>query len=188
MKDSNFSRAAGCSWKTGGMNKGQAIVGSSLFLALAPGSVVGLLPYLFGLWHMRPALFGLGATRAIGALLILLGVPLLLESFARFALVGHGTPAPISPPEILVVSGLYRFVRNPMYVAIITVLLGEFLFTANPRLLTYGLTVFIFFHLFVIFYEEPTLARKFGGSYQDFKRNVPRWLPRLTPWRGGQAW
>jgi len=166
------------------MNKTQAILGSSLFLALAPGSVAGLLPYLLGLWHKRPALFGLPATRQLGIVLILLGLPLLLESFAHFALVGRGTPAPIRPPERLVVSGLYRYVRNPMYVAILTVLLGEYLITANPPLLAYCLTVCVLFHLFVIIYEEPTLARQFGKPYQDFKNNVPRWLPRLTPWRG----
>ena len=167
------------------VTKTQAVLGSSLFLALAPGSVAGVFPYLLGLWHWGPALFAVGATRGLGGLLILVGLPVLLDSFLRFALEGRGTPAPVLPPERLVVSGLYRFVRNPMYVAVCTVLFGEFLLTGNLGLLGYSLIVLLAFHVFVIVYEEPTLARHFGEQYADFKRHVPRWLPRLTPWPGG---
>jgi len=118
-----------------------------------------------------------------------IGILVLLDSFARFAVKGLGTPAPVFPPRHLVVSGLYCYVRNPMYVAVIAVIAGQALVFANLRLLAYGAAVWLAFHLFVLFFEEPTLQRAFGAEYEAFCAGVPRWTPRLTPWQrqGAQA-
>ena len=118
-----------------------------------------------------------------------IGILVLLDSFARFAVKGLGTPAPVFPPRHLVVSGLYCYVRNPMYVAVIAVIAGQALVFANLRLLAYGAAVWLAFHLFVLFFEEPTLQRAFGAEYEAFCAAVPRWTPRLTPWQrqGAQA-
>ena len=125
----------------------------------------------------------LQATRGVGMLLIAAGLPGLIDSFARFALQGLGTPAPIAPPQNLVVTGLYRYVRNPMYVAVVAVILGQGILFGDWRLLIYGGLLWLAFHAFVLAYEEPVLAESFGAQYEDFRANVPRWLPRLTPWR-----
>ena len=115
-----------------------------------------------------------------------LGAAILLQCGWDFATVGQGTPAPIDPPKSVVVSGLYRFVRNPMYIGVELVILGEALLWSSARLLGYALLLGLGFHLFVVFYEEPTLRKKFGPSYQEYCQAVPRWLPRLTPWSRGK--
>jgi protein-S-isoprenylcysteine O-methyltransferase Ste14 len=98
-----------------------------------------------------------------------------------FARVGRGTPGPWDPPRRFVASGPYRWVRNPIYVAAMTVILGEaWLFRSSPLLL-YAVGAAVFFHLFVILYEEPTLRRKFGEPYQEYLRTTPRWIPRRPP-------
>ena len=107
---------------------------------------------------------------------------MLVETFARFALQGRGTPAPVYPTETLVVTGSYRFVRNPMYVAVVSLILGQGLLFGNLAVLAYGAAIWLIVHLFVISYEEPTLARSFGARYERYKANVRRWIPRLTPW------
>ena len=112
------------------------------------------------------------------------GVSVLLDSFARFALQGLGTPAPIFPTRHLVVSGLFRHVRNPMYVAVVALILGQGLFFGNIRVLEYGVAIWVGFFLFVLLYEEPTLRKSFGPEYEEFCANVPRWIPHLRPWRG----
>jgi protein-S-isoprenylcysteine O-methyltransferase Ste14 len=116
-------------------------------------------------------------------LLIAAGLPGLIDSFARFALQGLGTPAPIAPPQNLVVTGLYRYVRNPMYVAVVAVILGQGILFGDWRILIYGGLMWLAFHAFVLAYEEPVLAESFGAQYEDFRANVPRWIPRLSPWR-----
>jgi protein-S-isoprenylcysteine O-methyltransferase Ste14 len=165
------------------MKRTHAILGSALFLAAAPGMVAGLLPWWITRWEFRPPFFGMGLTRAIGAVLIVAGASALLDSFVRFALQGFGTPAPIAPPRRLVVTGFYRFVRNPMYLAVLAVIFGQALLLSEWRLVVYGGVVWIAFHLFVVTYEEPTLERTFGAEYGDFRANVPRWIPRATSWR-----
>jgi len=115
-----------------------------------------------------------------------LGAAILLQCGWDFATVGQGTPAPIDPPKSVVVSGLYRFVRNPMYIGVELVILGEALLLSSARLLAYALLLGLGFHLFVLFYEEPTLRKKFGSAYQEYCQAVPRWLPRLTPWSRGK--
>src|SRR5215813_13814465 len=144
------------------MKRALAIIGSAVFLVLAPGTVAVLIPYWLCRWHMAPPLLGFFLFRIAGIALMAAGVPVLLDSFARFALQGLGTPAPVAPPEHLVVSGLYRHVRNPMYVAVASLIFGQGLLFGSVRLLEYGLVVWAACHLFVVLYEEPTLRNKFG--------------------------
>src|ERR1041384_8201619 len=101
-----------------------AIFGAALFFVAAPSVGAGLIPWWITRWAFRAPLFDLQATRAIGVVLILAGLPVLVDSFARFALQGLGTPAPVAPPKNLVVTGFYRYVRNPMYVALVAIILG----------------------------------------------------------------
>ena len=118
--------------------------------------------------------------------MIAAGLPVLLDSFTRFALQGLGTPAPIFPTRHLVVSGLYQYVRNPMYVAVVSLILGQGLFFGSVRVLEYGIAVWVGFHLFVLLYEEPILRKSYGFEYEDFCANVPRWIPHLRPRRRNQ--
>ncbi|MBX3447832.1 MAG: isoprenylcysteine carboxylmethyltransferase family protein [Parvibaculaceae bacterium] len=155
--------------------------GTALFLVLAPGTVAGLIPWMLTGWEHRPPLLGLTLLPAAGWLLIALGLPILLESFLRFARHG-GTPAPIYPTDRLVVTGFYRYVRNPMYAAVLALIAGQALVLGNVLLLSYGALIWFAFHLFVTLYEEPKLHRQFPEDYAAFFAGVPRWLPRLTPW------
>ena len=168
------------------MNRSSAIVGSAVFLVIAPGTIAVLVPYWIYRWHMAPPLLGFSAFRVLGALLICAGLPLLLDSFARFAIHGLGTPAPVAPPKHLVVSGLYRYVRNPMYVAVSSLVFGQGLLFGSTQVLEYGVAVFVGFHLFVLLYEEPVLREKFDAEYDSYCRNVRRWWPRIKAWRGVQ--
>jgi protein-S-isoprenylcysteine O-methyltransferase Ste14 len=165
------------------MQKVKAVLGSALFFVVAPFVLAGLIPWQMTGWELRPAFLGLEVTRAIGVLLILIGLPGLVDSFARFALQGLGTPAPVAPTKNLVVTGLYRHVRNPIYVAVVAIILGQAMLFGDWRLLWYAALLWLFFHVFVLVYEEPTLEQTFGAQYEDFRANVPRWVPRLTPWR-----
>ena len=115
--------------------------------------------------------------------LIAAGLLVLLDCFARFALQGLGTPAPIFPTRQLVVSGLFRHVRNPMYVAVVSLILGQGLFFSSVQVLEYGISVWAGFHLFVLIYEEPTLRKSYRLEYEEFCANVPRWIPHFRPWR-----
>ena len=115
--------------------------------------------------------------------MIVAGIPVLLDSFIRFAVQGLGTPAPIFPTRQLVVSGFFRYVRNPMYVAVVSLILGQGLFFSSVRVLEYGIGVWLGFYLFVLIYEEPTLRKTYGLEYEEFGANVPRWIPHLRPWR-----
>ncbi len=161
-----------------------AVLGSALFLLIAPGIVAGLVPWWISRWDVRGPLLGFPPIRALGVLLIVLGIPVLLESFARFALQGVGTPAPVFPTRHLVVKGFYRYVRNPMYLAVVSVILGQGVILGNVSLLAYGAIVWLAFHLFVLAYEEPILRKTFGAEYDTFCANVPRWVLRLSPWSG----
>ena len=132
----------------------------------------------------RPVLFGLLVLRLAGGVLIALGVIGLLDSFVRFAVQGVGTPAPVFPTRRLVATGLYRYVRNPMYIAVVSTILGQALILGNIALLEYGGLVWLFFHAFVLVYEEPTLSASFGSEYKLYCNEVPRWIPRFTAWSG----
>jgi protein-S-isoprenylcysteine O-methyltransferase Ste14 len=169
------------------MPKTIAVLGSALFFVVAPLVLAGFVPWWITHWEFRPAFFGLELTRAIGPMLIIAGVPGVVDSFLRFALQGLGTPAPIAPTQNLVVTGLYRYVRNPIYVGVAAVIFGQALLFGDWRLLWYAALLWLFFHVFVLVYEEPTLEQTFGAQYEDFRTNVPRWVPRLTPWRARNA-
>jgi protein-S-isoprenylcysteine O-methyltransferase Ste14 len=163
------------------MKHAYAALGSALFLVVAPGTVAGLIPA----WISD----GRTVTASVplilpGGLLLGLGGLLLLDCFRRFVRHG-GTPAPIAPTERLVVTGAYRHVRNPMYVAVVALILGQAALFADWRLLAYGLAVWAGFHAFVLAYEEPTLRRQFPADYAAFFAAVPRWRPRLRPWTPG---
>src|SRR5262249_10881580 len=151
---------------------------------VAPGFIAGYVPWLLSHWQMHASLLGFPPFRIIGIFFIIAGIPIILDSFGRFALQGLGTPAPILPTEHLVVSGLYRYVRNPMYVGVSSVIFGQGLLLGNKQVLGYGVIVCLGFFLFVLGYEEPTMRRTFGDQYETFCAAVPRWIPRLTPWRG----
>ena len=159
------------------------VLGSILFLAAAPGTVAGLVPRLLTGWRFGPPFLGWPGTRVAGLLIGALGLEILLESFARFALQGLGTPAPVAPTERLVVSGWYRRVRNPMYVGVLSLVLGQALLFGSPALLWYSVALALGFHLFVIGYEEPTLQAQFGAQYAAYRAQVGRWWPRLRPWQ-----
>jgi protein-S-isoprenylcysteine O-methyltransferase Ste14 len=163
------------------MRAGAAAAGSALFFALAPGVVVGVVPWWMTRWTMLPAPLAL---RVAGALLVAAALPVLIAAFVRFAREGRGTPAPIAPTERLVVGGLYRHVRNPMYVAVLAAILGQAALLGQPRLVAWAALVAACVVTFVKLYEEPTLARRYGDAYTTYRAAVPAWLPRLRAWRG----
>ena len=163
------------------MRRTSATVGSILFLVVAPGTVAGLLPFWLTGWRMAA---GPLVLKLLGVFMIGGGLALLLECFGRFVAQGRGTPAPIAPPDRLVVSGAYRRVRNPMYVAVVATILGQAALLGDLGLVGYAALVWTAFHIFVLAYEEPTLRRSFPADYAAFFAAVPRWIPRLVPWRG----
>jgi protein-S-isoprenylcysteine O-methyltransferase Ste14 len=148
------------------------------FAVLVPGTVTVVIPFNLlssGMGADRLHFFPL---QLVGALVVLLGAPGGAWCFWLFVFEGKGTPAPIDPPKNLVVTGPYRFVRNPMYVAVTTMLIGEAVFFGSGVLLVYAGLCFAGFNLFVRFYEEPALRRKFGQAYEEHCRTVPRWIPK----------
>ena len=159
-----------------------AAVGSFGWLMAAPGTVCGVVPWLITGWR-RPA-DPVPWVDAVGWVLVLAGGAVLLHAFVAFAWHGRGTPAPAAPTEHLVVRGAYRHVRNPMYVAVVAVVLGQVLLSASWGLFAYLVIIGLTMAAFVQAYEEPTLREAYGPGYDEFCANVPRWLPRLTPWRG----
>lgn len=152
-------------------------LGSILFFILAPGMVAGFIP--LALLRTGPQV-QTGFLAYVAFPLWVIGTTVLIWCFWDFLVKGKGTPAPIDPPKELVVSGLYKYVRNPMYVGILLVILGHFLWFGFWNLLIYAAVVFAAFSAFVIFYEEPTLKRNFGAAYEAYLKRVPRWIPR---WR-----
>lgn len=164
-----------------------AVVGSAVFLLIAPGFVAGLMPWWISHWRIGAPFFGILLFRFIGGTFLVLGIICLLDSFGRFALQGVGTPAPVFPTRHLVITGLYRHVRNPMYIAVVSAILGQGLILGNVTLLEYGGLVWLLAHLFVLMYEEPALTASYGSEYKSFCAEVPRWIPRFTAWRGPQA-
>ena len=150
------------------MSKAMSVLGSVLFFVAVPGVVAGLIPWLITRWEFRPPFLGIELTRMAGLMLIIAVIPGLVDSFARFALQGLGTPAPIAPTRSLVVTGLYRYMRNPMYFAVVSVILGQALLFGDGRLPWYSGVVWLACHLFVVLYEEPTLQRKFGMIMRSF--------------------
>jgi protein-S-isoprenylcysteine O-methyltransferase Ste14 len=163
----------------------RAVAGTLLFLVVAPGVVAGLIPWALTGWESGDVHGALRTViRVLGAFAIVGGVAVLLEAFARFVREGRGTPAPVAPTERLVIGGLYRFVRNPMYLAVGATIVGQALLLLRPILLGYAAVFFLAVVAFVRWYEEPTLARRYGAQYEAYRCAVPGWWPRWTPWNG----
>lgn len=150
-----------------------------VFTILVPGSVTVWLPhfYLYPEIHHRPIVWS--GRAAAGLIGIAFGAAGYLWCALDFAFAGRGTPAPIDMPKKLVVRGLYKFTRNPMYISVLLVLAGESLLFGSARLAEYAAVVAIGFHLFVLLHEEPTLRRKMGAAYEQYSREVPRWIPSV---------
>lgn len=164
------------------MRRSTAALGSAVFFLLAPGTVIGLIPWLLTGWQVSTPLPYWLPLRVVGGLLLGAGLLVVAQAFVRFVVDGRGTPAPVAAPQDLVVCGPYRFVRNPMYVAVVAAINGQALVLGQLGLLFYGAVVWLAMASFVRWYEEPELARRFGAEYGVYQRAVPAWLPRLRPW------
>jgi protein-S-isoprenylcysteine O-methyltransferase Ste14 len=162
-----------------------AILKTLLFTVFVPGTVAGYIP-----WRLRgtgavPAT-GVEAWAAIGV--ITFGAAIYLHTaFWGFALIGGGTPAPIAPTKILVVKGLHRFVRNPMYIGVALVIAGQAWLFHSLHTIVYLACVLVIVNFFVLLYEEPTLHRQFGEEYDRYRARVPRWIPKIVDHRGTEA-
>lgn len=163
----------------------RAAVGSALFFVVAPGLVAGVVPWWLSGWRPRPPFLHLEGTRWLGGVIGLAGFMLLVDAFVRFVREGRGTPAPVAPPRRLVVSGSYRRTRNPMYLGVLGVVVGQSLLLASVDLLVYSAAIAVAFHVFVALYEEPTLHARYGRQYDAYRGEVPRWGLRLRAWRPG---
>jgi protein-S-isoprenylcysteine O-methyltransferase Ste14 len=168
------------------MRKPTAAVGSAVFFLLAPGVVVGLIPWLLTRWQAREPLPHWAPVRVLGGILLVAGLIVLVQAFVRFVVEGLGTPAPVAAPDRLVVGGVYRYVRNPMYVAVLVAIIGQALLLGRLGLLLYAGAAWLVVAAFVRWYEEPTLTRRFGAEYEAYRRAVPAWWPRLRPWEPGE--
>ena len=157
----------------------KAALGSLGFLVLAPGVVAGLIPWLITHWGPLPLVDGPGVFRWTGLVLIAPGLVILLDAFRRFAWEGLGTPAPVAPTRTLVVSGFYRFVRNPIYVAVSALIFGQAVLFASTGVALYGVIIAAAFDTFVRLYEEPTLREAYGEEYAAYCAATPRWIPRF---------
>jgi protein-S-isoprenylcysteine O-methyltransferase Ste14 len=169
MRDHGMAEDAPPLWPT---------IGTALFVLCVPGSVVVLVPYYLSGWSAQQPFFGIVATRWIGLVLIVCALPIFFDFVIRFVREGHGTPAPIAPTVHLVVGGSFQYVRNPGYIAVVSLILGQALVLGSRTVLVYALLVALAFHFFVLLYEEPTLRRQFGADYEAYCLKVPRWLPR----------
>ena len=164
------------------MRTARAAAGSLVFLVVAPGVIAGVVPWLLTGWEVAEPLRYWLPLRVVGAVLLMAGVVVLLDAFARFVREGLGTPAPVAPTEHLVVGGLYGYVRNPMYLAVGAIVVGQALLLGQLILLPYAALFGLAVWAFVRWYEEPTLLKQFGAEYDEYRRAVPAWWPRRTPW------
>ena len=154
------------------------ILKTLVFTIVVPGTVGVYIPY-----RLRgPGPHPISGVGVLGLAPIAAGLAMYLWCAWDFAVFGSGTPLSLDAPKQLVARGLYRFVRNPMYVGVLLAILGQALWFGSAATLRYALAVVLFFHSFVVFYEEPTLRRKFGEPYAQYSLEIPRWLPkpRLT--------
>lgn len=163
------------------------VVGATaVFFLLLPAQVAGTVPWILSRWRMGEPFWGWAGFRVLGVALIAAGLPIMAAAIVRFVRQGRGVPTPVLAARHLVVGGLYRYVRNPMYIAVVSVIVGQSLLLGSRPVLRYALAVALGFHLFVLLHEEPSLRRRFGAEYEDYCRGVRRWRPRLTPWTGGR--
>ena len=154
------------------MRRPIAAVGSAVFFLVGPGTVVGLIPWLLTRWQVREPLPYWAPMRVLGGILLVAGLIVLVQAFVRFVVEGLGTPVPVAAPERLVVGGLYRYVRNPMYVAILATIVGQALLLGQLGLLLYAAASWLIAAAFVRWYEEPTLTRRFGADYEAYRRGT----------------
>jgi protein-S-isoprenylcysteine O-methyltransferase Ste14 len=164
------------------MRKPAAAMGSAIFFVVAPAMLAGVVPWWITGWRFGTTWLPL---QILGWILVAAGTAGLLHAFTQFVREGSGTPAPVAPTERLVVGGLYRFVRNPIYVALVAAIAGQALIFGRPGLWIYAAGVWLTVAAFVRLYEEPTLRAQFGADYDAYRRAVPAWLPRRTPWHAG---
>jgi protein-S-isoprenylcysteine O-methyltransferase Ste14 len=160
--------------------KAIAALGSAAFFVLAPGVTAGLIPWSLTGWDARDTWAPLVV---VGVVLIAAGLVVVVHAFARFVVEGIGTPAPLAPTEHLVVGGLYRHVRNPMYLAVAAIIIGQALVLGRPGLLLYAAAFVAVTGAFARWYEEPVLRERFGAEYEAYRRAVPGWWPRRRAWR-----
>jgi protein-S-isoprenylcysteine O-methyltransferase Ste14 len=163
------------------MRKSRAALSSAAFFVVAPGTVVVLIPWLITRWELRQPWPHWMLAQVVGVVMICLGLVPTVSAFVEFVKAG-GTPMPIAPTQRLVVSGFNRYIRNPMYVGLALVILGQALLFASLGLLIYAAIAWAIPAMFVRWYEEPTLARQFGTEYEAYRHEVPTWWPRLRPW------
>jgi protein-S-isoprenylcysteine O-methyltransferase Ste14 len=160
---------------------GPALVSLAFTVFVGPGPLGVLGPWLITRWRVDDPLLGVTAVRGVGVALVAGALPCLIESIVRFVRIGRGTLVPIMPTEHLVMTGLYRYVRNPMYVGVVSLIVGQGLLLGSTGTLLYAAVVALGFHLFVLLYEEPTMRRTYGEEYEAYCGQVRRWLPRLRP-------
>jgi protein-S-isoprenylcysteine O-methyltransferase Ste14 len=150
-----------------------------IFTIVAPGTMTVLIPYLILRSGEEPFPVTLGIFHWLGVPVMLIGAAIYLWTAGAFTWIGGGTPLPTDAPKVLVVRGLYRYVRNPMYIGVLSVIVGEAVYFSSPRLLIWAAIFWLIVHVFVIVYEEPHLRKTFGASYEEFLRTVPRWIPKV---------
>jgi protein-S-isoprenylcysteine O-methyltransferase Ste14 len=167
------------------MQRGAAIVSTAIFLVLVPGTAAGLIPWLLTGWRVQEPPWH-PAIRLVGLALLAAGAVILISAFVRFVTEGRGTPAPVAPTERLVVGGLYRYVRNPMYLSVAATIVGQALLLGRLALLAYAALFLATTAAFVHVYEEPTLLRRYGSEYEAYRRAVPGWWPRWHAWEPGR--
>jgi protein-S-isoprenylcysteine O-methyltransferase Ste14 len=166
------------------MQRSAAALGSAVFFVAAPGTVAGLVPWLITGWQLQKPISAVAVARiAVGAVILVAALIVLVRAFARFVVEGRGTPAPIGPTDRLVVGGDYRFVRNPMYLAVVSAVFGQALIFGSVALLLYATAVWAVMAAFVRWYEEPWLRERYGLEYDRYCAAVRAWLPRLRGWR-----
>jgi protein-S-isoprenylcysteine O-methyltransferase Ste14 len=160
----------------------RAAWGSLLFFVLAPGSTAGLVPWLITRWHVDSPVWA----EVAGSLVTVAGIALVVATFVQFVVEGRGTPAPVAPTQELVVGGLYRWVRNPMYLGVAAAIGGQALWFTDAGVALWLLAFVVAVSTFVVLYEEPTLRRTHGASYEAYTAAVRRWIPRVRPWTGAR--
>ena len=151
------------------------------FTLLIPGTVTVLIPYCIVTWDRPLAMPELSLLTVAGGMLVIVGFATYASCAWNFGRHGRGTPAPIDPPKTLVVRGLYRFTRNPMYIGVLSVLIGESALFRSAPLVAFATVMFLCFQSFIVLYEEPKLHSLFGASYDEYRRTVPRWIGPRRP-------
>jgi protein-S-isoprenylcysteine O-methyltransferase Ste14 len=162
----------------------RATLGTVLFFTVAPAVVAGVVPRWISRWRLEEPFPYYAPVRVVGGLLLAVAVGFLVHAFVRFVTEGIGTPAPVAPTEHLVIGGVYRYIRNPMYAAVVGAIIGQALLLGQPALLLYAAFIGLVQAAFVRFHEEPALLRRYGSEYEMYRSEVPGWWPRRHPWDG----